>query len=323
MAYVVHPEARLNAIVTLCAIAARRCSKVGPMKKKVSPVPWFGGKFSMRKKLLPLFPDHHIYVEVFGGGAGLLFAKEPAPVEVYNDLDSGLVNFFRVLRDKDKCAHLYMKLGQTPYSREEYEHFRHTWRQCDDPVERAYRWFMVARMAFSAKFGNNMSMVVGHSTRGMAASVSRWMHGHAAIADVQDRFMRCQVEQDDFRAIFPRYDTPDTLFYVDPPYVTDTRRGGQYTHELTDDDHRDLVELLLNIEGMALLSGYDHALYKPLSRAGWSKRKFDVYCAAAGKSRATGLQGAGSLKGKQERVEVVWVSPSARKRLSKRPRKKT
>jgi len=70
-----------------------------------SPMWWFGGKGKMVKKLLPLIPQHKIYVEVFGGGASLLFAKEPSPVEVYNDLNSDLVNFFRVLRDPKLTGH--------------------------------------------------------------------------------------------------------------------------------------------------------------------------------------------------------------------------
>ncbi len=66
-------------------------------KRLRSPILWFGGKGNMVAKILPLFPPHRIYVEPFGGGASLLMAKAPAPVEVYNDLDSGLVNLFRVL----------------------------------------------------------------------------------------------------------------------------------------------------------------------------------------------------------------------------------
>lgn len=107
----------------------------------------------MVAKLLPLIPPHKIYVEVFGGGASLLFAKEPSPVEVYNDLDSGLVNFFRVLRDPGKFEKFYRKVCFTPYSREEYCFCRDTWGECKDDVERAYRWFVVARMSFSGKFG--------------------------------------------------------------------------------------------------------------------------------------------------------------------------
>lgn len=76
----------------------------------------------MLGRLLPLIPPHHTYVEVFGGGAALLFNKEPSPVEVYNDIDGNLVNFFRVLRDPEKFQRFYQLLQLTPYSREEFRY---------------------------------------------------------------------------------------------------------------------------------------------------------------------------------------------------------
>ena len=91
-----------------------------------SPVRWYGGKGNMVKKLLKLIPEHKIYVEVFGGGASLLFAKEPSPIEIYNDIDEGLVNFFRVLRDPEKFGKFYAKAVLTPYSRAEFYYCRDT-----------------------------------------------------------------------------------------------------------------------------------------------------------------------------------------------------
>lgn len=92
-----------------------------------SPITWFGGKGMMASKILPYFPEHHTYAEPFGGGASMLFAKPPSPVEVYNDMDSGLVNFFRVLRDPEAFERFHHLAALTPYSREEYCHCRSTW----------------------------------------------------------------------------------------------------------------------------------------------------------------------------------------------------
>lgn len=89
-----------------------------------SPISWFGGKYYLAHKIIKLFPPHSIYVEPFGGAAHVLFAKEPSPVEVYNDIDSGLVNFFRVLRDPKSFGELALLCSLTPYSREEYYYFR-------------------------------------------------------------------------------------------------------------------------------------------------------------------------------------------------------
>lgn len=272
-------------------------------------MPWFGGKQLMVKHLVPLIPSHEIYVEAFGGGCALFFAKEPSSIEVYNDVDSGLVNFFRVLRDREKLARFYLLCCLTPYSREEYQRCVAEWPECDDEAEKAYRWFVVARSSFSGLFANSWGSTVTKSSRGMAGTASRWQGILEDIPRIHQRAMRLQVEHADFRHIIPRYDTEDTFFYLDPPYVPDTRKGGWYSYELTLRDHQELVELLLAIKGKAMLSGYDHPVYAPLEAAGWSKQQFQTVCCAAGRTRASGLQGEGKVKEQQARTETVWLSP--------------
>lgn len=276
-----------------------------------SPISWLGGKSRMVNKLLPMLPEHRVYVEPFGGGGSLLLGKEPSPVEVYNDLDSGLVNFFRVLRDPALVGQLIFKASATPYSREEYSHCLATWESCEDPVERAYRWFVVSRFSFGGIFGNSWGSSVSASTRGMAQVASSWLSAVQRLEIVHQRIMRIQVDNQDFRKVIPRYDTPNTLFYVDPPYVPATRKGGKYRHEMSLDDHRALVDLLLALKGMALLSGYEHAVYRPLEKAGWKKRSWQTVCCVAGRTRHNGLQGKGQAKAKQSRTECVWISPRA------------
>ena len=276
-----------------------------------SPIWWFGGKGPMTAKLLKLIPPHRIYVEPFGGGASILFAKEPSQIEVYNDLDSGLVNFFRVLRDPKKFEKLHRLVYLTPYSREEYCFCRDTWQQCEDDVERAYRWFVVARMSFSGRFGSSWSFGVTKSCRGMAGKCSQWLTTIEYLPEIHRRLMQVQIEHRDFREIFKIYDTPDTFFYCDPPYVPDTRRGGQYKHEMTLQDHQELVEILLQIKGKVILSGYSHAVYAPLEQNGWKLLNYKTACHAVGRTRATGILGDGAALEKQARIESVWVSPNA------------
>ncbi|MBI4800330.1 MAG: DNA adenine methylase [Desulfarculus sp.] len=275
-----------------------------------SPVAWLGGKARLVSKLLMLFPPHHVYVEAFGGGAWVLLAKEPSPVEVYNDLDSRLVNFFRVLRDPEQAPRLFWLCAHTPYSREEWRSCRDTWAECDDLVERAWRWFVMARQGFGGAT-HSWGSVVSASNAGQAETTSSWLSAIGRLHAAHERLLAVQVEHQDARALIPRYDTPETLFYLDPPYAPATRQGGGYRHELGMDDHRDLVEMLLGLAGMVILSGYDHAVYRPLERAGWDKRQFLVTCSAAGRTRATGLQGQGHVREQQQRVECVWISPAA------------
>jgi DNA adenine methylase len=274
-----------------------------------SPVRWFGSKSRLVGRFLELIPEHHTYVEAFGGSASLLFGKQPSKVEVYNDLDSGLVNFFRVLRDPDKFERFHRMACMTPYSREEFDACRQSWEACDDDVERAYRWFVVARMSFSGAFEKGgWSSVTHESTRGISASVAVWLRGVEMLPEIHARLMMIQVEHGGWQRILDRYDDPQAFFYLDPPYVQNTRTRTRYTVEMRDDEHRDLVDRLLGMKGKVLLSGYRNELYQPLEEVGWKRRDFDVVCHAAGRTRATGLLGKGSSLEQQMRTESVWMN---------------
>jgi len=273
------------------------------------PVLWFGGKGHLADKIVALFPPHHTYVEPFGGGASVLFAKAPSPVEVYNDLDEGLVNFFRVLRNREQFEEFHRLVSLTPYSRAEYYSCRSTWEECEGPVERAYRWYVVARQAFSGCLGGGWGPAITHSRRGMAGTTAGWLSVIERLPEIAERLLRVQVECQDWRVILERYDRPETLFYLDPPYIHETRKAGEYKHELSDDDHRDLVDILLNIRGMAVLSGYQHPIYGPLENAGWQRHDYEVPCFAAGRTRATGILGNGASLRMQPRIESVWIKP--------------
>ena len=280
-----------------------------------SPVVWLGGKGRLSKKLLPLIPAHHTYVEAFGGGASLLFAKPPSPVEVYNDLDAGLVNFFRVLRDPVQFAAFQRLITLTPYARTEFDHCLATWHEQADPVTRAYRWYVVARMSFGGMFGSSWGSAVTWSRRGMAGTASKYLSIIEHLPAIAERLLRVQVENADWRVILERYDTPETFFYLDPPYVPATRRGGGYAHELTAAEHAELARVLGNVRGLVMLSGYAHELYAPLAEAGWQRRDFNTTCYAAARTRATGLQGAGACEATQSRVESVWLNYEVQRSL--------
>jgi len=281
------------------------------MTRLRSPICWFGGKGNMVAKLLPLFPTHHTYIEPFGGGASMLMAKTPSAVEVYNDLDEGLVGLFRVLQNKAQARELHRLCKYTPYARSIYNDCRANWKSQADPVMRAYQWFIVARWSFSGRFGASLRTAVTASSRGMSETCADWLSAVDALPATYARLKRVQVEQQDFRIILERYDTPDTLFYLDPPYVSSTRKDGGYAHELTDADHAELVDALLKLKGKALLSGYPNALYDRLVVAGWQRVQWQTVSSAAGRTRATGIQGAGASTRLQARTECAWISPSA------------
>lgn len=265
----------------------------------------------MLKKILPVLAGipHKRYCEPFGGGATVLLAKPPVEIETYNDLDSGLYSFFMCLSDPDLFPLFEQRVKYLLYSRELYNDCRATWEQESDMVKRAVKFFVVARQSFSGEIGGGWSFVVTESSRGMAQTASKWESIKAQLPEIHKRLLRVQIENYPFERVIKTYDTPDTLFYCDPPYVHSTRKDKRYAHEMSDEQHEQLIDMLLGIKGHAVVSGYPNEIYDKLTQNDWVYQTFNTACHAAGRTRATGLQGEGVALEKQQRTEALWISP--------------
>ncbi len=220
---------------------------------------WYGGKFSHLDWLLPLLPKSFHYCEPFGGSAAVLLNREPSPVETYNDVDSEVVNFFRVLRDQSEA--LVKAIALTPFAREELEI------ACREPtdglsdLERARRFYVRARqartgLAQTASPGR-WAHCVRTSRAGVAGAISRWFGGIEELFYIADRLLRVQIENAPAIEVIQRYDSEDTLFYCDPPYPHSSRGDTKaYAFEMTDLEHRRLAQVLHNVKGKVAISGY-------------------------------------------------------------------
>lgn len=275
---------------------------------RFKPIPCYGGKYELAQKLIPFIPKHHSYIEVFAGGAGVFWAKGISDMEVLNDLDSGLVNFYRVIRDPVKFEQFRHLVELRPYSREEFNYCKRTWRDCDDDIDRAARWFVVARQSFNAVFGGSWKRETKRSARGMCAEVSGYLSVVERLPEIHERLRTVQVENRDFRKVLQEYDAPDAFFYLDPPYIKDTRRAPNvYQHEMSNDDHGDMVDILLGIKGKVILSGYAHPIYGPLECAGWKRFDYEVNCRTAVKAISqSGVNKETAMK-RMARTETVWL----------------
>jgi DNA adenine methylase len=225
--------------------------------------PWFGGKAApkIHKALLSLMPPHTRYVEAFGGGASLLLNKVPSEVEVYNDVNRGAVNFFRVVSDADLFARFLSRVSMLPVSRELYEEHARTWAGLHEPIEQAVRWYYVARQSFGGMFGKSWGSVVESTNRGMAQTAASWQSALEALPKIHQRMQRVQIECSDWSDVLDRYSGPGWFAYCDPPYVLGARRAGGYEHELRDSDHARMIQTLLHYNGAVMLSGYNSPLY--------------------------------------------------------------
>lgn len=266
-----------------------------------------------RKRILDLLPPHDGYIEPFGGGGSILIAKPPSKVETYNDLDGALVDFFRVMSDPVLFPHFWSRVAMIPVSREYWHECLKTWEHTLDPLERVIRWYVVARQSFAGMFGSAWGSTVGTES---ASRPWAWQSILADLPLIHQRLVRVQIENADFRDCLKRYRGPGYLAYCDPPYVPSTRRSGRYRCELTEHDHQDLVNLLMDYDGAVVLSGYASPLYERLEKSGWSRTDWQVVCSAAGRTVASGLKGVGKCLARQRRTESVWRNPECLRRGS-------
>lgn len=226
------------------------------------PLRWPGGKGKMANRLLRYIPYHTVYVEPFGGGASLLFAKVVPKMnwylEVYNDIHQGAVSLFRVLRDEAKFKIFLRKVYFTLHSRVEYHYCRDTWESCEDEVEMAYRFYVASRQGFPGRNHSKTGWAYDKKFKGI-----RWLSAVTKLPEIHERMLDVQVDCLDYKLILEKYDSPTTFFYCDPPYVgSEGSYGMQFNHE----------ELLLHItrlQGKVMLSNYRNDLYNILDEVGW------------------------------------------------------
>jgi DNA adenine methylase len=284
------------------------------MKRPCSAIRWFGGKQRLAPKILPLMPPCRAYVECFGGAGSVLLSRPPAPVEVFNDIDGELVNFFQVLADPVLFGRFYRRVILLPYSRRLFYEARDAL-ATRDPVERAVRFYVVNNQGFAGggKTDQSWGFTLGESRHGMAAQNSTWLYRLESLPRFHARLQRVQVECQDWRRCLAAYDGPETLFYLDPPYDLAGRLLKRYRYDFAAADHLKLVDALLQVRGMVLLSGYRNPEYERLEAAGWKRKDWRLHCHAIGRTgaaRTTGTGGLAPLGRRAYRTDSVWRNPA-------------
>lgn len=251
---------------------------------------YYGGKFDIAPWIIGYMPFHLNYIEPCGGAASVLLQKPRSKLEVYNDLDSSVVNFFRMLRDhKDE---LLRAIKLTPWAREEYEYCIDR----QDGIEGARRFFMACWMSYNGGTGSNPRLFGWRHTKDcrsrLPASFDITNNDLEAIAE---RFIGVQIEHRDFTEVIERYDNDAALIYLDPPYVPSERTNNKnwYACEWSETDHRIAAGQLRSALGYVIVSGYACPLYAELYEAhGWTRFDKEAQTNSGGK-----------------RIESIWLSP--------------
>jgi DNA adenine methylase len=264
---------------------------------------YHGGKWRLANWIVSHFPAHRTYVEPFGGAASVLLRKPRSYAEVYNDLDSDVVGLFRVLRSA-RAGELIHALRMTPFAREEFEG---AYEPSDDPVERARRLVIRSFMGFGSD-GFNRAVRTGFRAnvrRSGSTPAADWTSTPDALQSVADRFSGVVIENRPALEVLRHHDAPDTMHYVDPPYLPTTRsqksrcsgaRYHAYVHEMDAAGHAEMLNVLNGLSGAVVVSGYPSPLYDE-ALAEWRR----VECAAM-------------ADGARPRVEVLWLNAAAQRR---------
>ena len=265
------------------------------------PFRWQGSKVRMLSKILPIIEsargDAPVYVEPFGGSGAVINALKPVKIEVYNDADERLVDFFRALADDDSREKME-RWGETfPQSRAIYDEMKRDWIKSPELAKRGFATFYVQSFSFGGKpfdsFGFARKIYTTHDNNLFAAYSGRV----AALDAFAERFRFVNIERLDWRQCVDKYDSEQAFFYFDPPYCG--KQKGFYRRGLPIVDHAELVETLLSVRGGAALSCYSNDVYAPLEHAGWERYDF--------KASSSVRLSTDNLADSRLRVETLYV----------------
>lgn len=284
------------------------------MKSLAAPLKWHGGKAYMAKHIINLMPPRCTnpnapapndpgwlhFVEPYFGGGQVMLALDPEGIsEVANDLNEHLTNFWQVLQSVGKFDRFRKLCEATPFSEVEYQKASAQLHDLsDDPEMAAWIFFIRCRQSLAGRMQGFTGIARTRTRRGMNDGVSGWLSAVEGLPEVHARLKRVLILNRPALEVIKKHDGPRTLFYLDPPYLHETRATtGEYHHEMTEDQHKELLECLATIKGRFLLSGYRSYMYDYHSDCfNWKRHDFQIDNKASG------------AKEKRKMTECVWCN---------------
>lgn len=288
------------------------------------PIKWHGGKSYLAKRIIELMPPRdgdrpwHLYREPFAGGLAVLLQLDPEGLsEAVNDVDRELANFWRVLSKPESFEIFRRRVECVPVSQWEWDETKEKVQNSvstmtldiGGSIDRAVAFFILARQSRQGLMKNFATPTV-RLRRGMNENVSAWLTAVDGLPDVHSRLRRIEVRNLDGVRFINNYDDEAAVFYCDPTYMHETRSAkNSYRHEMTTEQHADLLQKLRNIKGRFLLSGYSCPLYETFeNECGWRRVEFEIDNKAAAVSKKKKDSGKTGDCKKRKMIECVWMN---------------
>jgi DNA adenine methylase len=243
-----------------------------------TPITYYGGKQLMARHILPMIPDHNLYCEPFAGGAAIFFAKERSEIEVLNDTNRELINFYRVL--KNDFTSLEKEVQITLHSRDLHRKASVIYNNPDmfSELKRAWALWVLSTQSFSGMLDSSW----GYDLKKNSTPLRLKNKKEVFTYDLAIRMQEVHLECADALYIIRGRDRTDSFFYVDPPYFNSDM--GHYDG-YSKDDFEALLKLLACIQGKFLLSSYpSDILSEYTQRNCWRTRTFDAKVTVAAKT---------------------------------------
>lgn len=214
-----------------------------------------GGKWRISDWIISHLPEHKVYLEPFFGSGGVFFNKQPSYLETINDLNGDIVNLFKVCRESpDELARA---IEFTPWAREEYIN---CYEIVGDEVERARRTLVRHHQSFGTT-NSNLNTWRNSQTYNSPRCPKQWEELPETIYKICSRLKQAQIENKNALELIETYNSSDTLIYLDPPYLQELRKRNLYKFEMSEAQHEELLELVLQSKSKICLSAYDSDLY--------------------------------------------------------------
>lgn len=240
----------------------------------------------MANWICSLMPSHRSYLEPFFGSGAVLFNKNPSAIETVNDVDGQVVNFFKVLREQPN--ELADMIALTPYARDVFDDSYE--KDGDTPLEKAYRFAIHSKMGHGFKTYEKTGFKIDRYARERSYAVMCWNRLPEDLLTAAERLKNVQIENRPALDLIRNFNFSNVLIYADPPYLLNTRGGKQYRHEMSEQDHVELLEALLQHKGSVMLSGYPSDMYAEMLK-GWNEVRRKSY-----------------NQNSDQRTEVLWCN---------------